>query len=349
MDSMARLCTLGIVMALLSLPLVAFAQLVLTYERELTLTMVPESPGPGESVRLIVQSYAIDLDRSAITWHRDGVVIAEGVGLKEATVVAGGLGEATIISVTATDPDENPGKAEAIIKPSQIDILWSANSYVPPFYNGRTLAGTSATIHAYALVRFARAGGGLIPESDIVYTWSRNGTVISAVSGRGKSSATLAGPAPFRADSIAVEAGAADRAVSARAATSIPAAKSALLLYENHPLFGILYHRAIIGEVTTDEKEQKVTAVPYFARITTPADASLAYAWEVGGVSVQADPDEPQTLTLATNDYSGPAVISLSLTNAADILMRSLGSWRFVFGGSTGLFFDGGTPTLFGE
>lgn len=346
---MGMLRALGIVVCVLAvcIPAISSAQLTLSYPRQLTLTLSPENPAPGEAVRLFVQSYTIDLDRSTITWSANGAPFAQGVGLKETSIVAGPSGAATHLRVQASDPDGNTGLAEAMIQPSEIDILWSTDSYVPPFHHGRALAGTNARIRAYAFVNFARAGGTRIPESDIIYMWSRNGTAIASVSGRGKSSVSFPGPAPLRSDTITVEAEAADKSVSARASATIPAAEPILALYENHPLFGILFHRAIVGDVNTDEHEEKVTAIPYFAHIASPSDPSLSYEWRVNDIPIASDSEEPETLTITADEYTGPADIELSLTNAADIFMRAIGSWRIVFGGETGIFFGG--PSVFGE
>lgn len=332
---------------LLAYPAFSLAQLTLSYQRPLTLSLSPENPGAGETVHLTIQSYAMDLDRSVVTWRANTAVIATGVGVKEATVVAGKLGETTLVTVDASDPDGNVASAEARIQPAEAQILWSSDSYAPPLYKGKTLAGTGATIRAYALVRLARPGGAIVPESDIIYTWYRNGTALVNISGRGKSSASFPGPAPLRADTIRVEAETTDRSLHTVASVVIPAADTILALYENHPLFGILFHRAIIGEVNTTEEEAKVTAIPYFAHISSPHDASLTYEWRLNDMPVVQDEKERETLTITAKDYTGPAAIELSLTNAADFLMRSTGAWKLIFGASTGIFFNG--PGIFGE
>ena len=340
---------LAIVCALIVVPFYTSAQLSLTYERTISLIVEPEFPAPGETVRMRIESYSIDLNRSDIVWRANGVAFASGGGRTEASIRAGKLGEQTLIDVIAMDTDRNIAKATAKIAPSDIDILWDADSYVPPFYKGRALAGTNATIHAFASVRFLDVAGNTVPESSIIYTWSRNGNVLASVSGRGKSRATITGPALFGTDTISVEAETVDRSHIARANERIPASDTILNLYENHPLFGVLYHRAIVGDVNTPESEQKVTAVPFFAHIDSPGDESLIYEWRVNNQTIEARADEPQTLTIATNDYSGPASVELTLMSAADYLMRATGTWQLVFGESGGAFFGVGPNNPFGE
>jgi len=323
------------------MPLLAHAQLSVFFTREVTLSLSPENPAPGETVRLSLASYAIDLDRSTIIWKANGVTFAEGVGLKETSIVAGGTGSVTDIIAEVVGENGDNGAAEARISPSDLQVLWTSDSYAPPFFKGRKLSGANATIHAAALAGFTR-GGTRVPEVDIIYTWYRNGSVIADASGRGKSRATMQGPARGT-DIIRVVAETADRTQRAEASVPIIAYDPRLVLYENHPLYGVLYHRAIVGDVNTVERELKVTAVPYFARTSAPQ--TLSYDWVVNGFDIEPNAESPETLTLTADDYTGPAEIELAAMNPTDILMRSTGAWRIIFGGTSGIF----TSTLFGE
>lgn len=323
-------------------PAVTHAQLSLYYTRPVSLTMSPENPGPGENVQLSISSYAIDLDRSQIIWHAGESVLAEGVGIKEATITAGPIGTVTTISVDIESDNGDLGHAEARIAPAELDLLWTTDSYAPPFFKGRRLAGNGATISASAIAHFTN-GTTTVRESNIVYTWYRNDSVVASVSGRGKSHATLQGPARG-AETIRVVAESADRLQRAEASATVTALDPKIVLYENHPLFGVLYHRAIVGDVNTIEQELKVTAVPYFARTKSPR--TLSYEWSVNDSAVPPDPSTPGTLIIAAKGYTGPAAISLSVMNPDDILMRSIGAWRIIFGGSSGIFSN---SSLFGE
>jgi hypothetical protein len=323
------------------MPLVAHAQLSAFFTRQMMLSLTPENPKPGETVRLSVTSYNLDLDRSVITWKANGVPFAQGVGLKDASIVAGGVGSVTDITVEATADTGDNASAEATISPAQMQVLWTSDSYAPPFYKGRKLAGTDTTVRAYALTDFTRIGAP-VPEVDIIYTWYRNGSAIAGASGRGKSTIALRGPARGT-DILRVVAETADRTQRAEATTPIIAYDARLVLYENHPLFGVLYHRAIVGDVNTVERELKVTVVPYFARTIVPQ--SLTYDWVVNGTTIEPNAENPETLTLTADEYTGPADIELAVMNPADILMRSAGAWRIIFGAQSGIF----TSQLFGE
>lgn len=323
-------------------PVFASAQISLYYTRPLTLTMAPENPAPGETVRLSISSYALDLDRSMVTWRVDGAVVAEGVGVRETSIAAGKAGDTTEVSVDVEGENGDLGHADARIAPSELDLLWTVDSYAPPFFKGKHLAGTGAAVEAYALARFSNGITG-IPEKDIVYTWYVNDSVQTKVSGRGKSHALLDGPARG-SETIRVVAESVDRLQRAEATATVTAYDAKLSLYENHPLFGILFHRAIVGTVNTIEQELKVTTAPYFARTNNPSN--LSYEWNVNEVPITSDQASPETLVLTAKGYTGPADITVSAMNPNDILMRSLGAWHIIFGGSSNIF---SANPLFGE
>lgn len=324
-------------------PVAAIAQISTFDATPLTLTMTPEYPAPGETVQLSVSSYALDINRSTIVWKAGDTVIKEGEGESQATITAGNVGSVTTITVEVTSESGQFGTGEARIAPADIQILWSTDSYVPPFYKGKKIAGPSAKIDAYARVEFSN-GTRAVAEKDIIYTWYRGNTVLSAISGRGKSRVTLTGPV-FGTETFRVVAESVDRSRYAEGEMRVTAQESQLKLYEHHPLYGILYHRAFVGDVNTVEKELRVTAVPYFAHTNSPH--SLSYEWTVNDTPVTAHPEEPETLTINASGFTGDINLRLTAMNPSDLLMRSLGSWRIVFGGSSGMFSP--AQSLFGE
>lgn len=333
----------AIVTGALLTPSALFAQIATFDTLPLTLTMSPEYPAPGETVQLSVTSYALDINRSLITWKAGEKVITEGEGVTKTSVQAGQAGSVTTVSVEVTSENGQSGYAEARIAPSDMQILWTSDSYVPPFFKGKKVAGPSAKIDAYASVYFTN-GTRTIPEKDIIYTWYRGNTLLGTISGRGKSRATFTGPV-FGSETFRVIAESADRSQYAESSLLITAHEPELKLYENHPLFGVLYHRAIVGQVNTMEKELKVTAVPYFAHTESPQ--TLSYEWSVNDRNIVPHPEEPETLVINAGGFSGIANLSLVAMNPTDILMRSIGSWGITFSGTTGAFAP--TNSLFGE
>lgn len=330
-------------LVLFFVPLVATAQFSLTgLERPLDVTMSPQYPAAGEEVRLRVSSYGIDLNRSAIVWFVDGKEIARNT--TETNVTAGALGTTKDITVIAEEPDGLIGSGSARIRPTEVDLIWNSDSYAPPYFGGRRLAGSGARIRAEAIVRFVRPNGTTIAPNDIVYSWYRGATRLA--SGRGRTSIQFSGPGVFTTEQLSVTVQSVDGTYVGHASTRISGVDPTIELYENHPLFGVLYHRALTGTAMTGENEQRITAVPYFAHAPMPSDTSLLYKWTVEGLNITPDPDEPQTITITSSGYTGPVRIGLDLTSSSDLFMKAKGSWELTFSESS-LFSNGSSDDPF--
>lgn len=336
---MALLCsaTLIAVFALLPSAPYAHAQFVLpSIEKALSITLTPAHPSPGESVRLEARSSAYDLSQSVLTWRVNGKAFASGEGATSADVVAGSLGSEINVSVEAVAPDGTKSSARAAIVPTSIDLLWESDSYVPPFYEGRALPSAGTVLRLQAAPHFRSPGGGELPASGLTYTWRRNDEVIASVSGRGKFTATIPAPALFGVDVISVEAASFDGAFSGEASARIPSTEPTLALYENHPLFGILYNRALGGETLIPDSEMTFAAIPYFAEARSPNDRALNWSWRVNGEGVAGDQRRPSELTVSAQNSNGFALLSLELMHLTNVFLQASGSWGITLSARAG-------------
>lgn len=229
------------------------------------------------------------------------------------------------------------------IPSSPVDLLFDADSYVPPFYRGRALPSAGTNMHLQALARF---GG--VPDSQITYTWRRNGQVESSVSGAGRSSISLTAPTLFGTDTISVDARTADGSMYGSASVAISSIDPRATLYQDHPLFGIEYYNALTpleaspltgltDQNSIPDLEMTFAAVPYFAQASNPNDPRLAYAWSVNGAPVSAATTSlpaqagGSEITINAQNSSGLAAISLLLTSPINFLLHGEGSWNVLF------------------
>lgn len=292
----------------------------------------PAYPGPNETVTLTLTSTALDLSRSDITWVVDGRT-TQGVGMTTIDISTGPLGSETSVAATAEALDGSSGGVEATIRPAQLDLIWESDSYVPPFYSGRALAGSNATIHLVALPWFKDDAGTVMP-STIDYQWYRDDTLLKNVSGFNRTSVQLPGPPLFGSATYRVEATSFDGEIHASAEVTIAATDPSLSLYENHPLFGILFHRAIQNNSRSPEIEQTVTAVPYFAHIRSLKDPSLEFSWRANGEDLTPDITSPESLTINARGYEGVVKLDITALSLNDIAMHATGVWNIFFGTS---------------
>lgn len=308
-----------------------------------SLTLSPQYPAPGASVRIEAGSSAYDLSESSLTWRVNGKVFAQGVGITSADVVAGGLGSSVAISIEATAPDGAELFAEVAVAPTEVDLLFDADSYVPPFYTGRALPSAGSTLRLEAIPHFVAENGKEIPSSDITFTWKRNDQVLGSVSGRGRSTARIPAPALFGTDTISVEAISLDKSLAGSATVRIPSAEPVLALYQDHPLFGLMTHRALGPQSLIPDSEMTFAAIPYFAPVANLYDRSLQWSWRVNNTPIASDQKRPNEITIGAQNSNGIGLLALELSHLTNVFFQASGSWGVTLssGGASGGLFGG--------
>ena len=311
---------------------------------DLSLTMTPTHPEPGDTVHLVAKSSSLDLSSSSITWSANGHILKSAANMTEIDIPAGTLGTETDITLSATSPDGGAGSAQATIIPTQMDLLYDANSYVPPFYEGRTLPSAGTTLNLQAIAHFKRSNGTSVAPSDITYTWRKNGVVLGSMSGRGKSAITVPSPGLFETTTFSVDAVSSDQTLAGSASAVIASVEPLLILYQDHPLFGITYYNALGTQTGIADTEMSFAATPYFAQAVSANDPRLVYDWKVNNTAITADPKNPSEITINADNSDGNAAISLEATHVKNYLMDSKGSWTVSF--STGGSFVSGVKNV---
>lgn len=321
----------ALIVLVLGLATPAYAQFAIPgAETALTISLSPSNPAPRSSVQLTLQSALYDLDTSAITWTVNGKTAAQGIGTKTLNITTGSLGSS--LSVLAeVSADNGAASAQTSVSPTSIDLLWESDSYVPPFYRGRALPSAGSSVTLVAIPHFIRDSGSAVPSDQIVYTWKKDGEAIVGASGRGKASARIAGPMLYGNDLVSVEAVSVDGTLSGETSVRIADIEPQLMLYEMHPLFGTLYHRALGAATLIPETEMSFAAVPYFAAVSTPDDSKLAYVWRVNELTVAPDTARPSKLTINAEKSSGIAFVSLALTHATNYYLDLNNAWQITF------------------
>jgi hypothetical protein len=315
----------------------AIAHAQLDFGIDFVISTQPEHPRPGDAVRVSVKSVLLDLESGTVAWYVNGTRRASGVGLKETEVTVGPLGSATRVRAVFIEEGFERTAAEIVIRPVEIDLLWEADSYVPLTFRGRSLPSAGTSLHMEALPRFKRADGSSVLPRDIIFTWKRNGYVIAGASGRGKSRVVLESPPLFGTDTMSVEARTTDGSFIAETNVRIPSTEPIISLYEDHPLFGVMYHRALGSENFFSGVETSFAAIPYFADAEMAESPDLAYEWKVDENSIANDPERPNEITLNAEGSSGIALIGLTLSHASNIFLNANGAWRVLLGTDLGL------------
>ncbi|MCF7843978.1 hypothetical protein K9M47_03730 [Candidatus Gracilibacteria bacterium] len=158
---------------------------------EAVVTLSPKNPTPYTSVTATLVSYLFNVNTAHITWSVNGKDVLVGVGEKNYTVKTGEVGSRIPIYVRAVTANNEVYEVNISITPESVDIIYETpESYVPLFYEGRSLPGEGAVVKFVALPNISE-GGSTIPPSSLSYSWYVSGEFVDNLSGIGKQSALI--------------------------------------------------------------------------------------------------------------------------------------------------------------
>ncbi len=163
--------SLFIIGATLGTPLASAADLFSSIQNDLSIYPSPRYPKANESVEIFIESYTTNLDQSSMDWRIDGKTDRRGVGIKSIIVPAGNVGSKKTISVTVATKEGRIFEQNVTISISEVEILWEADTYTPPFYKGKALYSPDAPLSLLAIPTVPK---GTRPET-LTYLWKKDG------------------------------------------------------------------------------------------------------------------------------------------------------------------------------
>jgi hypothetical protein len=300
----------------------------------IVLNVSPKYPKPGQLVIVSAESFSIDLDRAeSIVWYVNGKVIARGIDIKEVQFEAGKLGSSSVVEVAVRTSNGGTFSQDIIIRPTEVDLIWEAETYTPPFYKGKALPSSNADVRVVAMPHFVADSGVKLLRSDLVFTWKVDGKILGNVSGRGKDSITIEGPQIFRAKIVEVEISSIGNSLQGKGIIGISSVEPKIVFYENNPILGMKYENAVRESILLSQDEMTITAHPYFFSSKRRIGSGLEYSWNVDGSSVNSLPDDDSSITFRqVGDGEGEADISLSIHSMNKILQSARESFLLLFG-----------------
>lgn len=291
----------------------------------------PEIPKPGDEVTITTELYGdIDLNTTLVTWRVNGEVQLKGVGKKKFVFTMGNTGKLTTVEFEAS-----PTNAPLITKtfnfaPIDVDILWQANTYTPPFYKGKALFTPEANVTFIAVPNIIM-GGKRVDPSDIVYNWKVNRTVDGENSGFGKNSYDYTGSIILKPTLIQAEVyAAANNAFKGLNGFTISHVFPQALVYEDNPTYGILFNKALRNQYTIKADEVQVSLVPYFFS-TEGKNESVTYKWNLNNNPLAIPDFQNSAIFRRKDDKKGSANINVTIGNPSKILQKAVANLGIVF------------------
>lgn len=310
-------CGAGILFSAVLFPSVAFAALDL-----ISFHTNPDTPGPEQAVTVSIQSYAVDLDAAMLTWYVDKNIIASGIGEKSIQTTTKEFGQTTTINVVITTASGARYDKQFLIKPAEVDILWEADTSVPPFYKGKALPTYKSIVKLNAIPRFNTLAS---DPSRYAYAWTAN-QIQGLAMVPGKNSTLVGMKYAGSAVPITVKVtnyGVGGENTTITGAQKILAVEPLLLFYEDAPLMGIRFDQALSGSRITNGTSFTLRAVPYFFSGDDLANANLVYEWRKDVQQLTPGLD-PNVIVLGKEGTGAQSsTIQLSVTNRKRILQSA--------------------------
>ncbi|OGZ04316.1 MAG: hypothetical protein A2648_01050 [Candidatus Lloydbacteria bacterium RIFCSPHIGHO2_01_FULL_41_20] len=300
---------------------------------QISATISPEQPGPQEKVTISLVSFAINLDRSSITWTLDGKKSLSGAGEKKFSFTTGVVGETSRVSVSIVSPSGEVIPKSFSITPEELTLIWEApDSYTPPFYKGKALPSSQGSIKIVAMPNI-KSGGVITKPENLLYKWRRNDKAAQDASGFGKNTFSIRNSITDIFEKIEVTVTSADGSISALSGITISIVNPQVAFYENRPLEGVYYESVLPGNFVLDNEEIKINAEPYYFSSTNKNKLDFAFSWLVGGKETVSDKSDPSAISLRIErGASGSSNISLSVKNAKKILQEATANLTVKFG-----------------
>lgn len=293
-------------------------------ESELHANISPEFPGPNESVTINLSSLGTNIDGTEINWKEDGKQKLGGIGKKTYVFRTKSVGTPTTITINAITPAGEKINKVITINPAGVDLLWQANdSIVPPFYKGKAMPSSEASIKFVSLPLIKGGDGSLVNQNDLIYTWRENYLPRPDDSGYGKNFFPVKMNYLHPNTTVQIVAQTKDGKISTSGMTQVTTGRPKILWYESSPLYGPQFDTALTNAYETEDSSLSIIAMPYFFSPANPASPKLKYTWLLNGKEIDT-PAIPNTLFLQRGDSSkGKANLSITINNLGTLFQSA--------------------------
>lgn len=290
---------------------------------ELNIELQPEFPRPGEVVTATLNDYSGGTYGSNVSWVLDGQVVTEASNQRSTQFTAGAVGVNQKIEVVLSKPQGGKEVLERTVKPVYLDIVIEPQTRVPNFYLGRSLPSIGSIVNATALV-----STDTFMDSDLVYTWRLNQTVLNGGPIRGLNQVSFTTP---RGSEMVLYLQVTDTKgnVIVKRAVSIPSVEPTLKFYEVNQLFGTS-HRPIVDSLALIGNSVTVQAEPFNldSRVYNNPDLS---EWKINGVNSGNVGGNPYEVTLQRVGFSGYSNLQFHVRDTTQVLQGARDSIQINF------------------
>jgi hypothetical protein len=318
----ATLVALLVVLCVCSAPSSAFAA------GDASISIEPENPNPYSVVTLTLVSYSFNVNTATIIWSAGNKTLLAGTGEKKLSLRLGAVGERATIHVRASTATGETYDADVSITPASVDLVYETpESYVPPFYEGRSLPGEGANVRITALPSI-QSSGAQLPPSSLSYEWYISGELIDSASGAGKQSALL--PLDYLNSSTDIKVRVSSPSgVTAENSVTIFPHQVLPLTYVHDEVLGT-DHSQLISRRFESTQPFTIALEPLYLSTKEDVSTDVEYSWLLDGLPITPTNGLLLSFQPKENSY-GSQHLSISVSNNSRRLQTAETSLDLVF------------------
>lgn len=329
----------GLIFSLLALLVIygglarfAQAQGLPTLGDNLDLAVSPSAPGPDSPVSLSLTDYSIDLQTADIRWLVNGKLAARGSGQNVFETRTGPAGALTTITAIVITKDGQTLTKTLSLRPALLDLLWQADSAVPPLYRGKALPTTKNLVQFLALPHFMNGGREFDP-SKLLYQWSLDFDPVPGASGLGRDSFKTQIVDLIGETRVSVKVSNLDGTMAASKSITVSPVNPLVTLVRLNDLEGPDLDHPLSGNYQLDAPEITLRALGYYFPQSHLGKPGLLYRFDLNGRPATTTGGTPQLLTLRhENNLSGQARLSVAIGDPFDNMISAAQNLLIDFG-----------------
>ena len=318
----------------LLLPLFGFAQSLdgsVGNTDPFTISVLPQYPAPLNPAVLSFLSSTLDLTNATIAVSIGGKQIYKG-SVQPVPVMLGKAGSVTSVLVTVTSAG-NTYTQTVVIQSEDVVLIAEPLSSAPVLYPGKPLVPLEGNTRVVVVANMADAAGKILDPATLSYSWTVDDTRIANSSGIGKTAVIVASPLQYRERTVSVVVQSQAGSLVGGATLSLSPQEPSVRLYENDPLLGIRFDRALSDSYAISGSEVSLYAAPFSLPLINGAPF---IQWFLGGTAAQTG----NLITLRPSG-SGQGTAALSLTAGAESSSQTTANITVSFGSKPSTNFFG--------
>ena len=290
---------------------------------DIVLYISPQYPGPNQNVTATLGSYVTNLDKANISWSINNEERSGGVGKKIFYFTMGNLGSPLGLTVMINTVDGQSIQKTMTVTPTDVDMLWEANnSYAPPFYKGKILAGSQGIFKVIAMPNLINQSG-KVNMNNLSYVWTKDGDVQPDSSGWGKNYFIFQNSYLDKGNVVKVKVSDITGDANASGIVNLQTTNPKIIFYAEDPLLGINWEKSLSSGFRVNPNGETLVAEPYFFSPKNIKLSELAFSWFLNGQQIQ--PPSPKNALSVKSEagQSGNTIIKVMIENTKTLFQSA--------------------------